>query len=152
MPGTSTVHLLAHYLLVYRQAGCLHLLANDLSRQGKPPPFSPFQIVNHRTCLRCAGVPCNGCACFDCGNTPDATALSVKRYRAIVTSETGRSRQSQSTKETFTKAISGKPAVCHCKNSNCLKLYCICFKEGKSACLFRLLFVVHLPCSTLRMI
>jgi Tesmin/TSO1-like CXC domain, cysteine-rich domain len=25
---------------------------------------------------------------------------------------------------------SDRPSHCNCKNSNCLKLYCVCFKEG----------------------
>lgn len=61
----------------------------------------------------------------------ETAALSVRRYRAIVHSEQEDAELAVPS-DTIGRKESSKPNQCHCKNSNCLKLYCVCFKEGES--------------------
>lgn len=85
-----------------------------------------------------AGLRCNeSCSCKDCKNTFAETRVDGERIQAIKNTLLRNPRAFTGGKKEAVPANPGD-VVCNCIKSRCLKLYCVCFHNGRicnDACL-----------------
>ena len=141
---------------------CVHkCLQSKQSASGVPHVTCAICLCHDRNKLRLAGIACNGCSGCACSNHAAAAAASepapsslasaapapqqpkqppqrVRHFRLPVAAsasdtESDASPRPRKASRRCAAPEADKPAHCRCRHSGCLKLYCVCFKEGAAS-------------------